>query len=202
MIDTDEPNQPFDAVLSDYFAGAKNAVSYLIEQGHRDIAFVTSAGTDTIYTVELRLAGYRTALWNAGIPFDPALYAVSNPDDNIHLSMTPEKGYEACQKLLQQNRSFSAIFCVNDLMAIGCLNALHEARKRVPEDISVIGFDDIDLAEHLQPPLTTVRVHKEQMGSAAMRALIARTVNPQAEATVTVLKVSLVRRASVMPFVR
>jgi DNA-binding LacI/PurR family transcriptional regulator len=198
LIDTDVPDLAVDAVLSDYFGGAREAVSYLIRTGHRQIAFISSPVIDKIYTLELRLMGYHAALLNAGLPFNEALYAVSSsPVGHIHQSLSPEGGYEACQRLLARNVPFTAIFCANDLMAIGAIKALREAGLRVPEDISVIGVDDIELAEHIQPTLTTVRVNKEGMGSTAVKTLIARAANPEAEPTTTLLKVELIKRQSV-----
>lgn len=200
LVDTDAASEPVDAVLADYMGGAREAVASLISEGHRDIAFISSPAVDKIYTVELRRTGYLAALWNARLPFNEALYATGSPGSHVHLSLSVEGGYEACQQLLARNVPFSALFCANDQMAMGALKALRKAGRRVPEDVSVIGFDDIDLAEHLEPPLTTVRVNKEGIGSTALRTLIARTTNPQAEATVTALKVSLVKRASVAPY--
>ncbi|MBO0795083.1 MAG: LacI family DNA-binding transcriptional regulator [Ktedonobacteraceae bacterium] len=200
LVDTDVPNQPVDAVLSDYFGGAQEAVNYLIQAGHRRIVFLSSSAMDEIYTVELRLMGYRAALMKAGLPLDEELYALSNPSPiNIHSSLSPEGGYKACKQLLARQIPFSALFCANDLMAAGALKALHEAGKKVPEDVSVIGFDDIEMAEHLIPALTTMRVNREAMGRAAMKALMARAAHPEDAQVTTVLKVEMIKRSSVAP---
>ncbi|MFL6546696.1 MAG: LacI family DNA-binding transcriptional regulator, partial [Candidatus Udaeobacter sp.] len=201
LVDTNVPDQPVDAVLSDYFEGTREAVSYLIQQGHTRIVFLSSPATDKIYTVELRLMGYQAALLKAGLPVDERLYALSNPAPRtIHSSLSSEGGYEACKRLLARQIPFSAIFCANDMMAAGTLKALHEAGCRVPEDVSVIGFDDIEMAEHLIPALTTVRVNREGMGRQAMKALVARATHPGDAAITTVLKVQLIKRGSVAPF--
>lgn len=201
LVDTDLPNQPVNAVLSDYFGGSLEAVSYLIQQGHTRIAFLSSPAMDKIYTVELRLMGYRSALLKAGLPIDEDLYALSNPrTSTIHSSLSADGGYEACKRLLERQISFSALFCVNDLMAAGALRALREAGRRVPEDVSLIGFDDMEMAEHLVPALTTVRVNREAMGRIAMKTLIEQAEHPNDVYVTTVLKVELMKRASVLPF--
>jgi LacI family transcriptional regulator, galactose operon repressor len=184
-----------DAVLVDNFAGAKAAVEYLISMGHREIAFIggpTYEGerpVNKIYTIERRAEGYRIALLDAGLPVPYDLYEAGN--------LSADEGYEACKRLLARERPFSALFCANDEMAIGAMKALREARLRVPEDVSLIGFDDIDLLEHLTPALTTVRVNKEGLGSVAVKRLFSLMSSPDAVSVSSVLEVELVKRASV-----
>ncbi|HLZ57407.1 MAG TPA: LacI family DNA-binding transcriptional regulator [Ktedonosporobacter sp.] len=200
LVDTDIPDLPVDAVLSDYYGGAQEAVRYLISQGHTRIAFLSSPAVNMIYTAELRLMGYHAALLKAGIQPDETLYVVSSSSaQNVHYSLSSEGGYEACKQLLSRHTPFTALFCANDLMAAGALKALHEAGLRVPEDVSVVGFDDIEMAEHLIPALTTIHVSREAMGSTALKALMARASDPDAIAATTVLKVELIKRASVAP---
>ena len=113
-----------------------------------------------------RLRGYRDALATADIPFDPALVR----EGNWQLS----SGYEATLSLMQLPRPPTAIFCGNDRMAIGCYEALKELGLRIPDDVSVVGFDDDEIASHLMPKLTTLKFPRHQMGAwAAERALSA-----------------------------
>ncbi len=183
------------AVLGNNFAGAREAVQHLIEMGHRQIAFIggpMTTGTpplNKIYTIERRAEGYRMALCDAGllIPYD--LYE----DGGLSL----DGSYEACKRLLKRGKPFSAIFCANDDMAIGAMKALREANLRIPEDVSLVGFDDIDIVEHLTPALTTVRVNKEVLGSIAVKHLLSLMSNPNPVSTTSMLEVELVKRDSV-----
>jgi len=195
LVDNYVPKSSVEAVLSDNFEGARQAVEYLIEKGHRHIAFIggpTIAGKrpiNKIYTIERRAGGYRTALLDAGLPVPYYMYESGN--------LAPEGGYQACKRLLANRAKFDAIFCANDETAIGAMKALREAGLKVPEDVSVVGFDDIDMAEHYNPSLTTVRINKEAMGAAAVRALIARVADPEAVSQTIMLDVDLIERASV-----
>ncbi|HEY7416324.1 MAG TPA: LacI family DNA-binding transcriptional regulator [Ktedonobacteraceae bacterium] len=183
------------AVLGSNLAGAKDAVQHLINMGHRQIAFIggpMTAGTpplNKIYTIERRAEGYRLALYDAGLPVPYDLY-----EDG---GLSTEGGYKACQRLLERDKPFSAIFCANDEMAIGAMKALRDANLRVPEDVSLVGFDDIDMVEHLTPALTTVRVNKEALGSIAVKRLLALTSNPDLVNVTSMLEVELVKRDSV-----
>lgn len=192
LVDTHVPTLPVDSIISNNYEGAKEAVDYLISEGHHQIAFIggpTLPGAlhlNKVYTIEWRAMGYRTAMGNAGLPINYDLFESCN--------LVPEGGYQACKRLLAKGIPFSAIFCANDPTAIGACKALREANLRVPDDISVVGFDD-DLAEHLG--LTTVRVNKEGMGATAVKMLINRATDPQAPSVITTLGVELIKRDSV-----
>ncbi|WP_081838931.1 LacI family DNA-binding transcriptional regulator [Thermogemmatispora carboxidivorans] len=196
-----------DAVLGNNLDGARQAVEYLISLGHRRIAFMggplmTEASEEReqqgeggprlprnrVYTIERRAQGYRLALLEAGLPILPGLY------EDGGLSM--EGGYLACKRLLERGEQFSALFCANDEMAVGAMKALREAGLRLPEDVSLVGFDDIDMVEHLTPPLTTVRVNKEALGMVALRRLLALISHSDPVHVVSMLDVELVQRES------
>jgi LacI family transcriptional regulator len=106
-------------------------------------------------------------------------------------------GYDACKRLLQGGVPFTAIFCANDATAIGASKAIREAGLRVPGDISLIGFDDLDLVEHLTPALTTVRVEKEILGGIALKRLLQLMNHPDPVSVTSLLDVELVIRDSV-----
>jgi LacI family transcriptional regulator len=184
-----------DAVLGRNFEGAKTAVQYLISMGHRHIALINGparAGqplVNKVYTLEERARGYRVALWEAGLSAPPELQVAGD--------LSTEGGYESCKRLLQGSTPFSAVFCANDETAIGAMKALREAGCRIPEDVSVIGFDDIDMVEHLTPALTTVQVNKEALGIIAFKRLLSLVNNPDPVSILSMLEVKLMVRASV-----
>lgn len=186
------------AVIGNNFEGARVAVEYLISMGHQQIAFIGgpllegSRPVNKIYTIERRAEGYRMALQDAGLPVLYTIYESAN--------LTADGGYAACKRLLKSGVPFSAIFCANDEMALGALKALREAGLNVPADISLVGFDDIDLVEHLVPALTTVRVNKEVLGSVAVQRLLFLMSQPHPVNVSTVLDVELVIRDSVGRF--
>ncbi|MGH8856398.1 MAG: LacI family DNA-binding transcriptional regulator, partial [Telluria sp.] len=143
-------------VRADNVGGARDAVSHLIELGHRRIAFIRGA-PQTGQSPE-REQGYRNALEGAGLPLVPEL--IQDGDFN-ELS-----GIEAGRALLALPEPPTAIFAANDSMAIGCMSAVREKGLRIPEDVSIIGFDDIAMAAATQPGLTTLRQPVEAMAQA------------------------------------
>lgn len=195
LVDHRFPGAALDAVLSDDFGGMTLAMHYLLRRGHRQIAFLGgNACTETspiehFYTVDQRLAAYRHALLSAGIAIDPAL----------HIPCAPNAlgGEAACRALLDREAPFSAICCANDKTAIGALKALHAAAKRVPDDVSLIGFDDSELAAHTIPALTSVHVDAVGLGATALRVLFARANESDPIPVTTTLSVTLTERASV-----
>ena len=204
LVDNYVPGLAVDAVVGDNFGGARNAVDYLINEGHTQIAFIGGSlipgprPINKIYTIERRAAGYRTALLDAGLHINYDLYESGG--------LTLEGGYQACKRLLSSfpQRPFSALFCANDATAIGSMKALREAGLRIPEDVSLIGFDDLEMVEHLTPPLTTVRVNKEALGCMAVKTLLMRAAAIDMvdatfmESARVVLDVELIKRESVI----
>ena len=185
-------------VLGNNFEGAKAAVEYLISMGHQRIALIGGPMSkeqpmlNEVYTIERRAQGYRLALVDAGLPVLPELVEAGN--------LSTDGGYEACQRLLARSVSFSALFCANDETAIGAMKALREAGYRIPEDVSLIGFDDIAMVDHLTPALTTVHVDKEALGSIAFKRLLSLISNPDPVSVSSILEVELIKRDSVSVF--
>nr|MBA3450261.1 substrate-binding domain-containing protein [Chloroflexia bacterium] len=149
-------------VYADFRGGAIQVVDHLIALGHRRIAHLT--GRFTLPERD-RLTGYRQALEAAGIRGDPNLIVAAG-----HLR---HHGYAAMEKLLARGADFTAVFAVNDLTALGAMECLQRRGLRVPEDVSVAGFDDIYLAPYAAPPLTTLRLPAYEMGIAATEMAIA-----------------------------
>lgn len=186
---------PVDAVLGDNFQGARLAMEHLFAQGHHRIAFLGGAALPgprpaySIYSIQQRWASYCMALLDHGLPVD---YDLVEPG-----ALTTEGGYAACQRLLARHLDFSALLCADDIIAIGALQALREAGVSVPAEVSLIGFDDIELARHVTPPLTTVHLSADQLGATALRVLMARAANPDTSCVTNLLGVTLVKRSSV-----
>ncbi|WP_330634630.1 LacI family DNA-binding transcriptional regulator [Anaerovorax sp. IOR16] len=149
-------------VLVDNEAASMAGVSYLIQQGYKKIAYI--AGSMKTKTAQDRLAGYRRALMEHGMPYD--LKWVKKG------SYRSQWGYDAIQEFEKESLSFDAIFCGNDLIAIGAIKALKEKGIYVPKDVGILGFDDVYLAQMTTPPLTTIRQPKYEMGYRAAELLI------------------------------
>lgn len=164
--------------------GAYDAVSRLFRIGRSRIG--TIAGPENMIAGSDRMQGYLAGLHDHGHIPNPSLIAISD--------FTEMGGYEAAQKLLKAHPD--AIFVASDTMAMGTLRALREARMRVPEDVAVIGFDDIPLAAHTIPPLTTIRQPIFQIGSLAVETLIQQIEKPAQQPRRIVLPTELVIRAS------
>jgi LacI family transcriptional regulator len=183
-------NSRISAADVDNLEGGRKAAECLLQHGHRRIACIT--GPLSAQSAIDRLAGYRAALEATGIPFDAELVAEGNY--NHH------SGYLAMKKLLETGARFSGAFCHNDRMAIGALSALREAGLRIPEDVSVVGYDDCPEAEFADPPLTTMRQNMVEMGSTAAELLIQQVENPGGPVQQVLMHAELVMRASVIDF--
>jgi DNA-binding LacI/PurR family transcriptional regulator len=191
LVDAYIPGQLFDSVVIDNVNGAQAAVEYMIEQGHRKIGLIGSC-EDDYPSIRERRKGYIRALRENGIE---DLYI----EESI---LTREAAYEATGRLLERAPELTAIFACNDDVAVGVMNAANRLGLRVPDDLSVVGFDDIDLAQELNPPLTTVHVDKVLMGALAVRTLQDRAEHPQRTAITTSVSTQLIVRGSVRPLKR
>ncbi|HAV7783728.1 TPA: LacI family DNA-binding transcriptional regulator [Escherichia coli] len=157
------------AVYVDHHRCSMQMMNYLLEQGHRTIAFV--GGAEGSPTGDSRLAGYRDALNQAGIVPDESLI--------VRGSWSTESGYEAGCALLKQRRDMTCILAANDDMAIGVTKALTDQGFRVPQDISVAGFDDSTIGRYFTPTLTTVHIPMDEMISDAVRILLSPTADSE-----------------------
>ncbi len=175
-----------EVVMSDNVEGAAAAVRHLYGLGHRRIATITGMvdsrpGAD-------RLRGYRAAVQESGLAYRDDYVAYGD--------FYAESGREATERLLALAEPPTAIFAAADMMAIGAIRAAAQAGLRVPEDLSIIGFDDIQLATHVNPPLTTMRQDKLGLGAAAGDALVARVAGDPDRPALRTLGVELVVRGS------
>lgn len=172
--------------------GGHLATQHLIELGHRRIAHVS--GPEGTSSSEGRLAGYRQALTHAGIPLDPSLIVPG--------AGRTESGKQAFLTLEALAQPPTAVFCYNDVTAIGLMCAAREAGLSVPEDLSVVGFDDIPFASYMYPALTTIAQPKFEMGQQAMQmalALMPAHAASAAEVSDIVVKGTLIVRSSSGP---
>jgi LacI family transcriptional regulator len=176
----------YDAAVSDNVGGAYQAVSYLIRQGHREIGMVGSL-PDAFPSIEQRRRGYIQALADNSIA--ERYFADS------HLAY--DQVVDSTLELLQRHPQVTALFCGNDLTAVAAMQAARAAGRRLPEDLSIVGFDDIDLAEHLTPSLTTMRVDKAGLGRMAVQLLVNRAEFPDAACVTAMLRPTLIERQSV-----
>jgi DNA-binding LacI/PurR family transcriptional regulator len=173
-------------VRIDNFAGAKQATDYLIGLGHRSIGIVS-------FPSEMpgneRLSGYRAALEQAGIGFRP---------DYVHESLDRpiQIGYRGALDLISSHPEITAVFAATDEIAMGTLTAIWQLGLKVPEDISVIGFDDISMASLITPPLTTIHQPIEEISRAVVEMAIGLVENPHQERVDLVLPTELVVRNS------
>ncbi len=151
------------AIDFDNFEGGRLATEHLLALGHRRIAFISG---DPKHPDALeRLRGYRAALEAAGVAYDPALVVPG--------AYNERSGLEATERLIRSRRRFTAIFAANDQMAIGAVLALHERSLRVPQDISIVGFDDVPASAFAIPSLSTIRQPAYDHGRLAAAAIVA-----------------------------
>jgi LacI family transcriptional regulator len=150
--------------------GGVLATQHLIELGHNHIAFI---GGDIAHpSINDRFNGYKQALEKAKIPF------VQKYTDTEEDYPARANGYNAARKLFSANKNISSVFACNDAMAIGAMQYLKDSGKRIPEDVSIIGFDDVVSEGMVDPPLCTVRVPKLEMGVEAMKLISEQIKNP------------------------
>jgi len=155
--------------------GASLAMDHLVKLGHKEIAFFKGhpGSADTTY----RWNGLCRAAEEMGIQIHPEMTLQLQKGASVPGPSVPEEGYENAQKLLASGRRFTALVAFNDISAIGAMRAFRDAGLRVPEDISVVGFDDIQGAAYLTPRLTTVRQPLRRMGEIAAERLLTRISN-------------------------
>ncbi len=189
LLNNQHPSQFAHSVLIENFEASRRAVHLLIELGHRRIAYIGDRfgyGSDSE-----RFSGYRSALDEADIPFQPEL--VVHGDGRLEGALAP------VERILSVSELPTAIFCYNDMTAIGALKAIRAHGLTVPGDISLVGFDDLPLASYMEPPLTTVRQPKQEMGRLAMQVLLKLIAGSDAEQNIIVKGEVIVRQSTAPP---
>ena len=175
-------------VTMDSYHGARLAVDYLVGKGHTAIGMLSGVMDPTFDRVR-RIRGFRDALDAHGLPvIDEWIVPCANPSF--------ECGYEITRQLLAQHPQVTAIFGYNDLLALGAIRACKDLGRQVPADCAIVGFDDIQWAATVTPPLTTIRVHKYELGQQALTRLLAMLDDSEAAFPPLCLDVELVIRES------
>lgn len=177
----------FSTVTGDDAGGVRMAVAHLAALGHRRIAHI--AGPQSTSTGLLRLRAFRDALRSAGLQVDPKLIVTSS-------HFREADGDRALSKLLDSGREFSAVLAANDMLALGCYDALARHGLTCPDDVSVMGFNDMPFVDKLSPALTSIRVPHYEIGAEATRLLLPQLSSGHTVPKSVLLPVSLVVRAS------
>lgn len=187
LVDREIADPACDLVETAHMQGGLLAVRHLLSLGHKRIACI--GGPLGVTSSEQRIEGWRMALAETGSP--------PNADALLWRGgFTSQGGYEAMHAILRTEQKPSAVFMCNDLMAIGALRAAHESGVRVPDELSIVGFDDIELSAYTSPPLTTVAQPKERIGALAVDMLLERMGGKRRDARKVVLQPELRVRAS------
>jgi len=171
--------------------GAIDAANYLLSLGHRRIGFIT--GIPEMGCAQERLVGYQQALQQAGIAYDASLVEEGNFRQPL--------AYECTRRLLALPEPPTAIFAANDISAYGVMDAVRDAGLRIPDHVSVIGFDDIPSSSHTNPPLTTIRQPMREMGRLATRMLFELIDDLKRDVERIALPTELVKRSTCRPTV-
>lgn len=174
----------FSTVTADNIDGGKIAANYLIGLGHKIIAHLT--GPRKHGNLGERTDGFVHALQERGLPAPLIMHGLHTFDG----------GYALTKKLFSTNPNISAIFAGNDFMAFGCIRAAIELGIRIPEDLSLVGFDNVEIAQIVSPPLTTIHQPKRELGKAAMELLLQTVADPNREPEQRVISVRLIERLS------
>ena len=167
---TDNPglDNHLDRVSSDYYLATKEVMAHLLSLGHRQIGFVY--GVQGPFLGEDRLVPYQESLLAAGLPVKEELI--------IRCGATIQDGYQAAEKLLQHSTRPTALIAINDLLAIGVMRAAADLGLKIPQDLSVVGYDDISFAKYMVPRLTTVSKDAVGIGREAVKLVLARIQEP------------------------
>ncbi|WP_338722338.1 LacI family DNA-binding transcriptional regulator [Devosia sp. XK-2] len=186
LVNCYDVGRAFSAVLPGDLVGGRAATEHLIAVGRRRIGYIN--GQQGVDAARDRLKGYRQALASADIGFDPALVRPGNWE--------PSAGYLMTKELMALPNPPDAIFCANDMMAVGCYDALKELGKSIPHDVAVIGFDDRDIAQSMHPPLSTLVLPHYEMGRTAVELLLDAVGGQKASPSRTKVECELIIRHS------
>ena len=190
FVDTNPDDEKFDAVVIDFNAATKKALDYLIDLGHDNIGFIGGYNTD-MYGNEYK--DTRQKFFEQYLK-EKSIYK----EDLMKIGgYTPKEGYTLLKELLLADNKLTALFVANDTIAVGCYKAANELGIRIPEDISIIGFNDISSAQYMVPPLTTMKLYTEFMGESAVDLLKERITTDRTIMKKISIPAKLIKRESV-----
>jgi LacI family transcriptional regulator len=190
LVNRGTGSRHFPLVAGDDREGVRDAVAHLVGLGHRRIAHL--AGPSGVSTARVRASAFRESVAEHGLP--PEVTPVVGCD-----AYTEQSGVEATRELLDAHPGTTAVLAGNDLIALGALRTLHARGLRCPQDVSVVGFNDMRFADALSPALTTVRIPHRPLGVEAARLLLERIDAPETPAKTLLLPCELVVRESTAP---
>jgi len=186
LLDREIGEIKVDCILSNNVEGAYKAVEHLLQHGHEQVAFISGPADSP--DSNARFEGYRQALQDHGLPLLSQLVERGN--------FLQPGGFQAMSRLLDRPDPPSAVFVANDEMAIGAIEAVRGRGLSAPDDVAIIGFDDIQMAPYIHPPLTTVRQPIREFGVLAVQMLLRRINDPESAAETVVLPTQLIIRRS------
>jgi LacI family transcriptional regulator len=178
---------PVDSIVSDGFSAGLQIVKHLASRGHRHIVMMAYDWED--YNIDLRVQGFRSGLQEQGLP--------ENEHSVIRQSLSHSEMYQALKARLKGAHAPTALVAVNDTLAIDMIRRLIRDGIRVPEQLSVVGYDDDEMAQNLVPALTTIRVNKQELGKVGAELILKRATQPKTPVSKLRLPVELVERGSV-----
>jgi len=189
LTDNTDHENHLDRVSSDYYLATKEVMAHLLSLGHREIGFVY--GVHGPFLGEDRLIPYQESLLAAGLPVKDELI--------IRCGTTIQDGYQAAEKLLHYSIRPTALIAINDLLAIGVMRAAADAGLKIPQDLSVVGYDDISFAKYMVPRLTTVSKDAVGLGREAVKLVLARIKEPDRPLQTVNLSPQVIIRESTGP---
>jgi LacI family transcriptional regulator len=187
------PDYSFSSVSADNEQGMRMSVAHLAALGHTRIAHI--AGPQQISTGEGRRRGFLAGMKASGLDIHDDLIITAS-------GYTVEEGTRCCRELLESGAGFTAVAVANDMLAVGCYAALDDAGLRCPDDLSLVGFNDMPFIDRLRPPLTTVRFPHYQLGTEAAQLLLERVTNRESPVKILYLAPELIVRGSTAPLVQ
>lgn len=188
VVDGTSDRIPFDSIVMSNETSSYRAIRHLIDSGHREIGYI--AGSYRIRNFPLRERGWRRAMREAGLPI--------RPEFRVEVGTKVSTSYEGMRAWLRTNPKLpTAFFAENDIMAFGCMRAFAEHGIAIPDDVSLVGFDDLSFATTAIPPLTTMHVPNQEMGAMAVQRLLDAASKPSAYSHVLHIGTTLIERQSV-----
>ena len=191
FVDSCPNDHLYDSVVVDFYDAMENVIEYLMNKGHKNIAFLGGkefVGDDQEELIDPRESAFINILSNKKL---------LNKDLIVNRPFNVQSGYNLAKEIVNKG-DFTAIFVASDSMAVGAIRAFNELDYKIPEDISIVGFNDIPTAEYLMPPLTTVKVYTEYMGRTAVEKILSKINFDRIIPQKTVIPTELVERKSVL----